>query len=538
MKTRTSLITALGACLALAAPASAEVRHASPLALGTACTAASPCTLERALDYASEGDEIVVHGGTHTVEQAGSIDPGSKTHLRIRPAAGAGRPEIQTTVAGCALQVGDGTDVEGLRLRLTSDSAQGLCTTGEVNVKRMAITGPAANVTGISMMSPDLSTVHDTSIYLPGSAARGILASEATQVDVENVTIDAGRSALQLQAGPQGAVANIRASYLHGDDQDVHALCNVNPATVHLVENAYDTTKVDGSFCTIDVGAGNTGTAGADLEFEDGILRPGPSSTLLDRAPATFSTDETDVDGDPRLMGGALDVGADERRVPPQVLTQGATAVTTQSAKLSSFVNRRGSDATAVFEYGTTQAYGQTVTAAGGGQQGGVLVLTPFSADVAGLAPQTTYHFRIRVTNQFGQVAVGEDRTFTTPAAPVATTGDGGGGSGDKPSGETPPPPVVPEQDRTAPACSVKLRPAKRPGRATLSGRCSEDSLLRVAVRGKHVVELRVKRGSFSRVVKTGVLRPGRKAVRVVARDLSGNVAQAAKLALPAKKRS
>ena len=64
----------------------------------------------------------------------------------------------------------------------------------------------------------------------------------------------------------------------------------------------------------------------------------------------------------------------------------------------------------AVFQYGTTTAYGastprQPVSATTAAAQ--------MTAPLAGLAPATTYHFRIVVTNATGGVA-GSDHTFTT----------------------------------------------------------------------------------------------------------------------------
>lgn len=66
------------------------------------------------------------------------------------------------------------------------------------------------------------------------------------------------------------------------------------------------------------------------------------------------------------------------------------------------------------FEYGTTTAYGQNASCANAlSPVGGAQAVT---ARVAGLAPATTYHFRIVAANA-GGVGVGADATFKTAAA-------------------------------------------------------------------------------------------------------------------------
>jgi len=99
----------------------------------------------------------------------------------------------------------------------------------------------------------------------------------------------------------------------------------------------------------------------------------------------------------------------------PTVSTGTATAVTQTSAKLRGTVNPQGSLTTYYFQYGKTTAYGaQTGPASAGAGTKGVAV----NADVVGLTPNTTYHFRVVATNVAG-ATVGTDKTFTTPKQPL-----------------------------------------------------------------------------------------------------------------------
>lgn len=85
---------------------------------------------------------------------------------------------------------------------------------------------------------------------------------------------------------------------------------------------------------------------------------------------------------------------------------------TTTTAHLTGRVNPRGLQTTYRFEYGTTTAYGQQTPAtdAGAGQ-----ALVPVAADITGLQPNTTYHYRLVATSAEGTVE-GENRTVTTHA--------------------------------------------------------------------------------------------------------------------------
>jgi YVTN family beta-propeller protein len=108
----------------------------------------------------------------------------------------------------------------------------------------------------------------------------------------------------------------------------------------------------------------------------------------------------------------------------PAVLTGAATAVTPGSATLDATVNPEGAEVSATnckFEYGTSEAYGSSVNceAAPGSGTSAVAV----SAQITGLAADTTYYYRISATNAAG-ASKGSDATFKTlPNAPAVLTG-------------------------------------------------------------------------------------------------------------------
>lgn len=97
----------------------------------------------------------------------------------------------------------------------------------------------------------------------------------------------------------------------------------------------------------------------------------------------------------------------------PRATTGVAVGTSTTTASVSAFVDSRGAATTVAFDYGPTLAYGATATVSI------PAALAPVSvpATLIGLAPGTTYHVRVRATNEEGG-ATGADTTFATAAAP------------------------------------------------------------------------------------------------------------------------
>jgi hypothetical protein len=104
---------------------------------------------------------------------------------------------------------------------------------------------------------------------------------------------------------------------------------------------------------------------------------------------------------------------------PPAASTGPVSAVGPTSATASGTVNPHGISTSWYVEYGTTTAYGKKTTtrSAGSGTAD-----SQVSATLTGLAPGTTYHYRLVATNTDGTTR-GADGIFATSSAPVAVTG-------------------------------------------------------------------------------------------------------------------
>ena len=104
----------------------------------------------------------------------------------------------------------------------------------------------------------------------------------------------------------------------------------------------------------------------------------------------------------------------------PSGQAQTPTNITAAGATLNGTVNPNDLSTTVTFEYGTTTSYGSTEPATQSPVTGNAMVNV--SAEISGLLPGTTYHYRVKTVNSIG-TTYSEDKTFTTLGqAPTATT--------------------------------------------------------------------------------------------------------------------
>jgi DNA-binding beta-propeller fold protein YncE len=115
----------------------------------------------------------------------------------------------------------------------------------------------------------------------------------------------------------------------------------------------------------------------------------------------------------------------------PAAKTLGVGEVGEESAVVHGAIDPEGSDTTYRFEYGPTASYG-SVSRAPEADAGSSSTYGDVSTEIAGLAPGTTYHWRLVATNNKSgtpQATYSEDGAFTTgvsdayPGAPTALTG-------------------------------------------------------------------------------------------------------------------
>lgn len=277
-----------------------------------------------------------------------------------------------------------------------------------------------------------------------GSAGGGIFARAGSSVALTNVTIAQNQSggpgtpgAGRTTSGSPGLPAQAAGVFVNGATvtaKDTLLASNAvgNCGGPTAVTDGHNNLSFPGSGCP---GGFLTGDPRlAPLRDNGGPTQTmglGAGSAAIDQGAGCPASDQR---GAARPSGPACDIGAYEL-VLPVVSTGPASPVTSSGATLSGSVIPNQSSASASFQYGTTTAYGSTTPI----QQGGGFAPITFSAQVSGLAPNTTYHYRLVATSPDG-TAGGSDQTFTTGAAPSGPAPPVGGSPGPPPAGGSGPP--------------------------------------------------------------------------------------------------
>ncbi len=113
----------------------------------------------------------------------------------------------------------------------------------------------------------------------------------------------------------------------------------------------------------------------------------------------------------------------------PTAVTSSASGITRTDAQMNGYVNPLGTNATAWFEYGTTQSLGARTANL---FVSGVSTPIPVAVALSGLQPNTAYYYRVSAQNNLG-TSQGSIVSFTTPASGGSASGGGGAGSGLRP---------------------------------------------------------------------------------------------------------
>ena len=109
----------------------------------------------------------------------------------------------------------------------------------------------------------------------------------------------------------------------------------------------------------------------------------------------------------------------------PGATTGSASALTASSARLDGWVDPNSEATTYWFEYGTTASYGANAPTRQDGDAGSGGTSVAVGENLSGLAPATTYHYRLVASNREGS-SPGSDETFRTLAATFAGNFDAG----------------------------------------------------------------------------------------------------------------
>jgi WD40-like Beta Propeller Repeat len=103
---------------------------------------------------------------------------------------------------------------------------------------------------------------------------------------------------------------------------------------------------------------------------------------------------------------------------PPAILGESVSSVESSDATLEARISPDGAETKYHFEYGTSEAYGQSTPEA---TIEGLTGTSTVRARVTGLTPNTLYHYRVSASNEIAgkhETSPGPDETLRTPVAP------------------------------------------------------------------------------------------------------------------------
>jgi hypothetical protein len=322
------------AAFAVAAPAAlAAERHVSPAGAGTACSAAAPCSIEEAFAGAASGDEIVLAAGDYgspSSRLTSQLFDNWKT-LDVHGQPGAARPRIWSEAEG------------GSVVLLSPDSRLAYVDIDNSRADAPALWGNLGSIDHVRIESKGLGislsngsnasiTVANTSVHTSVEGGWGLSVSHvralpdfALGLTLRNVTIVAdgvGSPAISLASiGVNGAKMDLTASVfnsiLRGTDGDIAAQASGagDRVTVVLDHSNFAGAKTYGSGASSVSAANensNQSSAPAFVNAAAGDLRQAVGSPTIDAGASDPLAGATDLEGDPRVVGDAADIGSDE----------------------------------------------------------------------------------------------------------------------------------------------------------------------------------------------------------------------------------
>ena len=321
-------LAAVLAALALPASASSAVRWAAPNSFKASggCAEATPCTLEWAIEAASDGDEVVVKPGTYTVTQPLS----AQTHLSIHGIAGQPRPRIvgAEDANGYTLNVGYPTGPTTLRhlsIEAERDGFVALYVYGQTELTDSVAVARGTSGTAIATNGSANVLIRDT---VARSTKGGTAVYARGKVDLRNVTaIGQGTNSVALRAYGECAPnalcdikspANVTAvnTIARATTHDVHVSSSYSqaPAVVDLSHSNWRPEKstTAGNAASLNDLGNNQADPPAFRLALWGDFHQASTSPTIDKGTTTPLNGPTDFDGQPRLGGAAVDIGADE----------------------------------------------------------------------------------------------------------------------------------------------------------------------------------------------------------------------------------
>lgn len=322
--------------------AQAAQRYAAPGGSGVACTQAQPCSLTDAVGAAKNNDEVIVTAGSYTSPSSISA-PFEAENLYVHGDFGGPMPTISVTgdfFPALWIQ-GQGGRVSYLDVSNTGSQASGIfCPfNGRVDRVRSSVSGEFS--TGLSM--PEGCVARDSVIRASGMNAAAVVGFgmnggtstarnlTAIATGVESTAFRSVYNGIFIIGSSTLNLANVIAS---GEGNDLEAAQGIEgPGNITVSNSNFDVAVQKGSAKIS--GSANQTAPPLFVNAGAGDYRQAPSSPTIDAGVAD-QIGALDLDGNPRILGAAPDIGAFEF-VPPPVPAPPAPEIQSLRLKPSVF---------------------------------------------------------------------------------------------------------------------------------------------------------------------------------------------------------
>lgn len=346
-------VTVVAAMLATAGEAdAAAVRYAAPGGSGpqASCPQSNPCGILDAVEGAAaqDGDRVLLAPGTYALNQTLDVT----RQLTILPAdEAAPRPVVDVATGGFAVDVGvSQVGLGGIEIRGTNN---GLHLGGGIygGLLVSAAAGYACYLEDSNPSGAANVWLSDTTCLSDGGspavAAFAEDSNDSISALLTNVTaispeLGFTQHGIYAQAGGDSATIDLIGTNViaSGGSEDIRAVLNNTAITssIDLNHSNFDTATSAGGGLVTAPGTGpprnNQTVAPLFVDLAGRDLHQAPTSPTIDAGDVNaFMLSDLDIDGDPRTVGGAPDIGSDEfvpeqQVVPPTDTTAPETSLT------------------------------------------------------------------------------------------------------------------------------------------------------------------------------------------------------------------
>ena len=350
--------------LALAPAAHAGQRYAAPAGTGTECTQEKPCELKEAVGAAKAGEEVIITAGTY--EAKSPIFTPAVTNVQIHGDPGGPKPKINAAFAGPVFSLNQtGDSLSYVEIENNANSGVGAVCFG-ARLERISVRIVGTFATGAFALGECL--IRNSLFRVEGGGSigiRGVGSAPTTSTFLRNVTaIASGSGSIGVSAEYNEPVEgsytiDLQNSIAQGGEQDLEATAGTKGASNIAVNHSnFDTSKAEGGAKVTD-GGGNQTAPPLFVDAENRNYHEAAGSPTTD-AGIAGELGPLDLDGNPRILGAAPDMGAYESSNPVAV----ASVAELQSLKLSpsSFRAAKSGGAVASAKKKSKGPIGTTVT--------------------------------------------------------------------------------------------------------------------------------------------------------------------------------